>query len=424
MIFTAADCVIESANCYLSEDVVPPADAVASHEWRARARLAARSKQGLRVRRTGRLAVAVLSLAFLLPSCASRPEVGALLANYDVSAGGKDHTILVATTRERDSRPGTYFGGERSQSLSYATLTVAVPPTHVPGKIEWPSRAPGNPETDFVVRDAAYLDSEKDFVKALNAQLALRPPERRRVLVFIHGYNTMFAEGLYRFTQIVDDADAPGVPVLFTWASRGHLTDYVYDTNSATAARDALERTLRLVFASNAREINILAHSMGNWVTVEALRQIKISAKLPPVSKLGAIVLAAPDIDIDVFKSQMRRFGKPRKPFFIIVSRDDKALRFSDFIAGGKQRLGAYNNDVELTALGAVVIDMTDVKADDPSNHAKFAQLAEIAPQMRQVLERGVAAPGKSQAVKGQAASTIQGLGGLDAPIWIVRGNQ
>ena len=60
----------------------------------------------------------------------------------------------------------------------------------------------------------------------------------------------------------------------------------------------------------------------------------------------------------------MRRFGKPRKPFFIIVSRDDKALRFSDFIAGGKERLGAYTNDAELTALGAVVIDMTNVKAD------------------------------------------------------------
>ena len=35
---------------------------------------------------------------------------------------------------------------------------------------------------------------------------------RRKVLVFIHGYNTMFAEGLSRFTQIVDDADAPSSP--------------------------------------------------------------------------------------------------------------------------------------------------------------------------------------------------------------------
>ena len=341
-----------------------------------------------------------------------------------MSVGGKDHTILVATTRARDPRPGTYFSGERSQSVNYATLTVAVPPTHVPGKIEWPARAPGNPATDFVVRDATYLDSEREFVRALNAQLALRPPGKRKVLVFIHGYNTMFAEGLYRFTQIVDDADAPAVPVLFTWASRGKVAGYVYDSNSATAARDELEHTLRLVFASNATEINILAHSMGNWVTVEALRQIKISANKPPVHKLGAIVLAAPDIDIDVFKAQMRRFGKPRKPFFVIVSRDDKALRFSDFIAGGKERLGSYTNDAELTALGAVVIDMTAVKADDPSHHAKFAQLAEIAPELRQVLARGVETEG--QKAKGQvsSASTTESLGGLGAPIRVIRAGQ
>lgn len=371
----------------------------------------------------GAVAVTLLSLAFLLAGCASRPGVGALLSNHAVSAVGKDHTILVATTRERDSRPGTYFGGERAQSVSYATVTVAVPPTHVPGNIEWPSRAPGNPETDFVVRDAAYLDSEKEFIKTLNAQLAMRPPGKRGVFVFIHGYNTMFAEGLYRFTQIVDDADAPAVPVLFTWASRGHVTDYVYDSNSATAARDELEHTLRLVFASNAEAVNILAHSMGNWVTVEALRQIKISAKLPPMKKLGAVVLAAPDIDIDVFKSQMRRFGKPRKPFFVIVSRDDKALRFSDFIAGGKERLGSYSNDAELTALGAVVIDLTDVKATDRSNHAKFAQLAEIAPEMRQVFEGGVATQGKPEGMKGQEtlASVVEGPGGPGAPIRIIR---
>jgi esterase/lipase superfamily enzyme len=162
---------------------------------------------------------------------------------------------------------------------------------------------------------------------------------------------------------------------------------------------------------------------MGNWVTVEALRQIKISAKLPPMKKLGAVVLAAPDIDIDVFKSQMRRFGKPRKPFFVIVSRDDKALRFSDFIAGGKERLGSYSNDAELTALGAVVIDLTDVKATDRSNHAKFAQLAEIAPEMRQVFEGGVATQGKPEGMKGQEtlASVVKGPGGPGAPIRIIR---
>ena len=381
-------------------------------------------RHGLRVCQAWAIAATILSLTLLLAGCTSRPEVGALLSNHAVSAVGKNHTILVATTRERDSRPGTYFGGERAQSVSYATVTVAVPPTHVPGQIEWPSRAPGNPETDFVVREAAYLDSEKDFIKTLNAQLAMRPPGKRKVFVFIHGYNTMFAEGLYRFTQIVDDADAPAVPVLFTWASRGRVAGYVYDSNSATAARDELEHTLRLVFASNAEEVNILAHSMGNWVTVEALRQIKISAKLPPMKKLGAVVLAAPDIDVDVFKSQMRRFGKPRKPFFVILSRDDKALRFSDFIAGGKERLGSYSYDAELTALGAVVIDLTDVKATDRSNHAKFAQLAQIAPEMRQVFEGGLATQEKLEGVKGQEtlASVVEGSD--DLGVRIIRAGQ
>ena len=108
-------------------------------------------------------------------------------------------------------------------------------------------------------------------------------------------------------------------------------------------------------------------------------------------------------------------------PFFIIVSRDDKALRFSDFIAGHKERLGAYTNDAQLTALGAVVIDMTDVKANDPSNHAKFAQLAEIAPEMRRVLAGGVAPPEESSTDQATSTSVIEGLG---APIRVIRASQ
>ena len=174
--FISAKRLIESVASGLPKYVLAPAaDMAASNKYLARTRLDPRSKLG--VCRTGQVAVAILSLSFLLTGCASRPEVGALLANHEMSMGGKDHTILVATTRDRDPRPGTYFGGERSESVSYATITVAVPPAHVPGKIEWPSRAPGNPTTDFVVRDAAYLDSERDFVKALNAQLAMRRPD-------------------------------------------------------------------------------------------------------------------------------------------------------------------------------------------------------------------------------------------------------
>ena len=371
---------------------------------------------------------AVLALVACLAGCASRPETGFLEPVAVSAPGAVSHEILVATTRERDPRPGTLFNGERASALDYAQLTVSVPPTHVASNIEWASSAPGDPATNFVVRQESYLDGDKEFLRDLNAQLAARPPGKRRVLVFIHGYNTMFAEGLYRFAQVVHDSKAVAVPVLFTWASRGRLTDYVYDNNSATAARDNLEHTLRLILASDAEQVNVIAHSMGNWVAVEALRQIKISGRIPSPEKFGHIILASPDIDVDVFKSQMRRFGKPKKPFIIVLSRDDKALALSKFIAGGQNRLGATDDLDELTALGAIVIDLSDLKGMDSTNHDKFAQLAEVAPDLIPVLEQGVGANLDSNSQGQQASAGALGsvvalpLTILGAPIRIISG--
>ena len=336
--------------------------------------------------------LAIWLVAMSLPACASRPENGFLSAVALSSPGAVDHTLLVATTRQRDERPGTLFNGDRASAVDYAEITVSVPPTHAQGKIEWATTPPGDPNADFVVRSEDYLDGDKAFMQALNAQLALRSPGKRRVLLFIHGFNTMFAEGLYRLAQLVHDSKAPAVPVLFTWASRGKATGYLYDLNSATAARDGLEHTLRLLLSSNADEVNVLAHSMGNWITVEAFRQIKISGKLDHASKLGHIILAAPDIDIDVFKSQLRRFGKLQRPFYVVLSKDDKALWLSGTIAGGVTRVGDDPRVAELAELGATVIDLTDIKADDPTNHGKIDQLAAVAPELRGVLARGIAA--------------------------------
>ena len=60
------------------------------------------ARHSLRIRQAGVVAVTLLLLAPLLTGCASRPEVGALLTNYQMSEGAKDHTILVATTRARE----------------------------------------------------------------------------------------------------------------------------------------------------------------------------------------------------------------------------------------------------------------------------------------------------------------------------------
>lgn len=328
---------------------------------------------------------AVLLGVVMLAGCAGRPGLDSLVETDAPAPDATMHTILVASTRAKDPRPGAIYSCERSTALSFARVEMSVPPTHKPGLVEWPKSSPGNPETDMVVRQATYQETPQEFDAVLKAELAKRPVGKKKVAIFVHGYNTQFNEALYRMTQLVEDSKAGGVPVLFTWASRGETTDYVYDTNSATSARDRLEDTIRLVFNSGAEKVTILAHSMGNWVTVEALRQIKISGNTLPADKIDNIILAAPDIDVDVFKSQLKRFGRPAKPFVVVVSADDKALAFSSFIAGGEKRLGAYTHDDELVELGAVVVDMSKVKAEDEFNHGKFAQLVAMAPELQAI---------------------------------------
>jgi esterase/lipase superfamily enzyme len=130
--------------------------------------------------------------------------------------------------------------------------------------------------------------------------------------------------------------------MLFTWPSRGEIKirAYTYDRESANFSRDGFEQFLDII-ASNPQvsEINIVAHSMGNWVALEALRSISIrpGGTMP---KIKNVFLVAPDVDVDVFRTQFARIGNKGPRFLLFVSQDDQALSLSQAIWGGGQRLG------------------------------------------------------------------------------------
>ena len=121
--------------------------------------------------------------------------------------------------------------------------------------------------------------------------------------------------------------------MLFTWPSGGNVTDYVYDRDSAMYSRDALEAVLQaLVKDPNVDSISILAHSMGNYLAIESLRQMSIRDRgLSP--KIRDVMLASPDIDVDVFRRQIAEIDAGPRPaqFTLFVSRDDRALGLSSF---------------------------------------------------------------------------------------------
>jgi esterase/lipase superfamily enzyme len=320
-------------------------------------------------------------LALALIGCAGRPS-GNLVVVSATAPGTSTVNMLVATTRADVAQPaGVLFNGERGRGLAFADIGISIPPDSVRkiGEVEWPRSSPGDPAHDFVTVRVDRLDL-KQAVAEFNSRLLKLKPSERHVLLFVHGYNTRFEEAVYRFAQIAHDAGAPVVPVLFTWPSRGKLFDYVYDRESATYSRDALEQVLQaMVNNPNVTGVSILAHSMGNFVTVEALRQMAIRNRgLSP--KIRDIMLASPDIDFDVFRRQIAEIETSDKspPVTLFVSKDDKALAASSALAGNEPRLGEIDPHAEpyksiLEEAHVNVIDLSNVKSDDSMNHGKFA---------------------------------------------------
>src|SRR6516225_4384230 len=116
-------------------------------------------------------AAAALILALLSCGCSSRPLQGVLMPSAQAVEGTSQVSILAATTRKRSATDaGAMFGGERAQDVSYAAITVSIPPDNARkiGEVQWPSTPPVDPHHDFVTVAADYLDKQS-FNAALSA---------------------------------------------------------------------------------------------------------------------------------------------------------------------------------------------------------------------------------------------------------------
>jgi esterase/lipase superfamily enzyme len=330
---------------------------------------------------------AIVVCAFALGGCQILPEDVFGVDNASKPAasvsGTRLHQIYIATTRQSDPDPNVMFTSARSKTVNYARVTVSIPPNHKPGTVQRPKKLPPDPAKEFVVLDPMRFSGGAELTAAVDAALAARPEEDRTVLLFVHGYNTTATAAVMRIAQFVQDSGFRGVPVLFSWASRGKTVDYVYDMNSALQARGAFIEVADALSATKAKDFGIVAHSMGNLLTVEGMRQIKLLGKFNRKGRLATVILASPDIDVDLFEQQISVFPPEERKFFILISRDDKALAVSRKIAGGIDRVGDSQAG-RLAAMGVTVIDLSQVNDRSSLNHTKFAD----SPEMVQLIGR------------------------------------
>jgi esterase/lipase superfamily enzyme len=281
----------------------------------------------------------------LVPGCAS---IG-LSGSGEPAAEPRSVSLFVVSTRKGEG--GASSEAAVANGARFALQMIGVPPGHEPGRVERPAFGSEDPQKHFIAKNRRGLD-ETAFFTAVASHISGRIGSNRDVLLYVHGFNTSYDEARFRLAQIVDDGRFGGVAVLYTWPAAGSLFDYGVAKESATIARDPLSKLLhRLSEVPDVGRVHILAHSMGAWLAMEALRENAISGSPDLNGRLGDVMLAAPDIDLKVFRQQLARLDPSH--VFVLGASNDRALSLSRTLAGDRQRLGALdpNNPRDRAAL-------------------------------------------------------------------------
>lgn len=279
---------------------------------------------------------------------------------------GTTETVYFATSRARQADGN--FGSERSATVDHGVADVSLPPNRSVGAISYGFDTP-DPQTDFVLSELEQFTSTRSFRSNLTSDLVNQPRDARELTVFVHGFNTSFSEALFRMAQLQSDLQIPGTSLVYSWPSRASPLGYEYDEDSALFARNGLEAVLRSVDQIASDGIVLVGHSMGSFVVMEALRQIDRQHPGWAARHLAGVVLISPDLDVDVFKSQMADLAEVPEPFIIFTSQEDRALGLSAFLAGEEERLGNIKDINRLGELPVTILNVTALSDQRGLNH-------------------------------------------------------
>ena len=323
----------------------------------------------------GRGWATVIVLLMILSSCAARPGPETLIPVANPEAGAGQVTLLAVTNRTKSASVPPVVGiGRGAPSYEEFTLQNRASAQTDQDEFRHPSK---DPSRDFVTVGRRLMDKAR--FEAEVAQMA--SSDDRTIAVFVHGYNYSYQEAVFRLAQLAADSDEASVPILFSWPSDGRTAGYLSDRDGAAYARDDLAALLTsLTGADPDRQIAVIGHSMGAWLVMETLRQLRLNGRDDVLGQLG-VVLAAPDIDMDVFRKQVGVVGPMSTPLTLLVSPDDRILAVSGGLSGNRLRLGrASLNDPQLIELARQnrmrVMDISAAPGSDGLNHDRYVGFA------------------------------------------------
>ena len=314
--------------------------------------------------------------------------------------------VFFGTDRNRKDQPKRIgYGTDRGRRLEVGRAMVTVPKAHQVPNVErpWTIKIPytsvilyqqdEDPKRHFTIQELKAL-SKEELLALIRERLRTSRNFQDQALVFVHGYNNRFDDALFRTAQIAYDLKYDGAPFLYSWPSGAGIAGYPYDRESAQQAEPFLQQFLLMVLKeTGAKNVSIIAHSMGNQLLLQVLRNLDRSN--PEVARINQIILAAPDVDRDSFQFMATQIRGVGHGITMYASSNDVALGISRRFAGGVPRAG----DVP-TGLGPIVVggvDTIDVSALSTEylslNHSSYAEKTGLLRDIELVLRTGTRPP-------------------------------
>lgn len=212
------------------------------------------------------------------------------------------------------------------------------------------------PEDVFVVSDD-YLDEMAEATERIHEALRerLAQTDVKEVFLYVHGYNNTFEYAAMRTATLWHYLGRQGVPLLYSWPA-GHpglFRGYNYDRESSEFTVFHLKQIVQiLIDCPEVEKLNIIAHSRGTDVTLSMLREIWISKRDKWLAlraqdkhvktKLGTVIIAAADIDADVFQQRFSAewLVMPMDTIIFYLSQGDRAIGLSRWLFASLNRIG------------------------------------------------------------------------------------
>lgn len=333
----------------------------------------------------------VTSVLLSLSACVSNPIRSADLSSNEMPTSIQNTPSSVEvfyTTNRAADRGDDHFSGERGET-SHGIATVSIPAKHLMGRHEEPSllKFEWSPDEHkhITLRDV-QSQSDEDFFFRLSEAVQQSPDDK--LMVFVHGYNVSFDEGARVLAQFANDLKFRGPALLFSWPSRNSLTGYTVDeTNAEWATSHFVHLLHRLVEEVPAKEIYLVAHSMGNRIATRGITELASDLPKSYLSLFKELIMIAPDIDAAVFRDLLApRLARTGIHTTLYASSNDRALRASKAFHG-YSRAGDSGEDLVIVD-GVETVDASDTEGGF-LGHGYFAEDRRIMEDIFALLQTG-----------------------------------